>query len=93
MKDYRETLIRLDHDKGSCEVWTENRRVKTRLKRCGFKFLRAQAKGEWWMGKIKQVSLRVLSGFSHPKTAVKTHVLRQPRAFLKRGMPSSEPGV
>ena len=48
MPDYRETTVNVVHDTKTAHVWTNNRRVKTRLKSLGFAPQRAQAGGEWY---------------------------------------------
>lgn len=55
MPDYKETLVRIDHEAGTAEVWTEDRRTKTLLGKRKFKFTREQAKGAWYMGASTQV--------------------------------------
>jgi hypothetical protein len=56
--DYKETLIQLNHTEDYAEVWTEDRRWKTLLKKRHFKEVRAQGRGSWWRGTIGQVSIR-----------------------------------
>lgn len=58
MPDYRETVIRLDHDAKIAEVWTEQRGILTRLKRSGFTFQKAQGKGQWWRGPLRGILIR-----------------------------------
>lgn len=68
MKDYRETLIRIDHDAKTCEVWTERRGVISRLKRSGFIKIREQNLGVWFSGTARQVLLRAIPGKRPSKT-------------------------
>jgi hypothetical protein len=56
--DYKETLIQLNHTEDYAEVWTEDRRWKTLLKKRHFKEIRAQGRGSWYRGAIDQVSIR-----------------------------------
>ena len=58
MRDSRETLIRLDHDTGEAQIWTINRAVKGRAKRCGWRVEREQAGGTWYIGPIAGILIR-----------------------------------
>jgi hypothetical protein len=58
MPDYRETIIRIDHDAKIAEVWTRSRAILSKLKRIGAKPLDKQIRGEWWQVGIRQISLR-----------------------------------
>ena len=42
-KDYRETLIRIEHESQTAEVWTEQAGLASRLKKLGFK----ETKGDY----------------------------------------------
>ena len=58
MPDYRETLIRIDHDSKLAEVWTEQAGLASRLKKLGFKETKQQGRGVWLQGGRKQISFR-----------------------------------
>lgn len=57
-RDFRETVIRLDHDAKTAEVWTEQRGVLSRLKRSGFTLISKSGRGEWWRGPLRGVLIR-----------------------------------
>jgi len=51
MPDYRETIVRIDHDAKLAQVWTQDRTIIKRLKqleREGARPLERQIRGEWW---------------------------------------------
>ena len=58
MPDYRETVIRLDHDAKTAEVWTENRAVLTRLRRAGAVQTNRQGRGHWYTAPIRAILIR-----------------------------------
>lgn len=47
-RDANETIIRLDHDLKTAEVWTPNRRVQSTMRRVGAEKLERQIEGQWW---------------------------------------------
>lgn len=48
MPDTNETIIRLDHDTKTAEVWTPNRGLQARLRRLGATPMDRQIGGQWW---------------------------------------------
>lgn len=68
MPDYRETIIRLDHDAKTAEIWTENRGVIGKATRAGWTVTHKQAGGTWLAGGIRGVLVRA---FNRPKRASK----------------------
>lgn len=58
MKDHRETLIRLDHDARTAQIWTENRGVRGRALRCGWRIEKEQAGGIWLTGPLRGILIR-----------------------------------
>lgn len=57
-KDYDETVIRLDYESETAEIWTQRRGLIARLTKCGFSTIRTQGRGVWLTGPIKGVSFR-----------------------------------
>lgn len=57
-KDYDETVIRLDYESETAEIWTQRRGLISRLTKCGFRTIRTQGRGVWLTGPIKGVSFR-----------------------------------
>ncbi len=58
MRDYRETIIRLDHDDGVAEVWTERAGLIGKFKRFGLAPFQRQGRGAWYRLPIRAISFR-----------------------------------
>jgi hypothetical protein len=57
-RDFRETLIRLDHDAKTAEIWTEDRGVTGRALRRGWTVRKRSARGVWMVGPISAILIR-----------------------------------
>lgn len=58
-RDYRETLVRLDHEAGLAEVWTCRRSVARKLEKLGWTREKlGQVGGTWWRGQARGVTFR-----------------------------------
>ena len=57
-KDYHETIIRLDHDTGTAEIWTENRGVLGRAKRNGWQVKKTHQRGVWLSAPLNAILIR-----------------------------------
>lgn len=77
MPDYRETIIRLDHEAKTAQIWSQNRAILTRARRSGFVEENRQGSGVWLSGPIRGILIR-----KGPSGARKS--TNQGRPFAKR---------
>jgi hypothetical protein len=64
MPDYRETIVRIDHDTGVADVWTPYPAVRRLMERVGAEALDKQIKGQWWRVQAKVLSRGIRFGKS-----------------------------
>lgn len=58
MPDYRETIIRLDHDAKIAEIWTESRAIIRRCAKFGYPETQRQLKGVWLRLPIRAIHIK-----------------------------------
>lgn len=60
-RDYRESVIQMDHGAGIASIWTMERGLAARLLRLGWSMANRQGSGFWYTAPIKAITFRKVS--------------------------------
>lgn len=86
MPDYRETIIRIDHDTGLADVWTPYPAFQRLMERVKAAPQNRQLAGQWWQAPVKVLSRGIRFGKPRPQVnpeATKANLERLAKARRK----------
>ena len=76
MPDYKETIVRIDHETGIADVWTPYPAVRRLMERVGAEAQNEQISGQWWQVQVKVARRGLRYGKSVKTQTAKTTTAR-----------------